>query len=157
MMKKYSRWGRGLLAAGLASLWIVLGLCSCGSDGKEDPSSGASQGRETVSENSHTNEDPASSDPIERLSGRFYIDGDTNAACVEILADGSFIAYYASGTEEQKGTVRYETDDTGEKSFHVYVFYTEEGRPYMGFVDSGEQRISEFETGNGDYRYVRVE
>ena len=40
--------------------------------------------------------------------------------------------------------------------FHVYVFYTDEGKPYMGFVDSGEPRISEFETGNGGYRYVRV-
>ena len=51
------------------------------------------------------------------------------------------------------GTVRYEANDAG---FHVYVFYTDEGKPYMGFVDRGEPRISEFETGNGGYRYVRV-
>ena len=71
-----------------------------------------------------------------------------------IESDGSFTAYYASGTAEQEGYVRYEAEESG---FHVYVFYTEEGKPYMGFVDSGENKISEFETGNGSYKFVRVE
>jgi hypothetical protein len=158
MMIRTDKWGRGLSMAGAAALCIMLCLSSCGSAAKEEhsPDTGY-ESAAAVGEQSQVKEDPASSDPIERLSGRYYIDGDAAAASVVIDSDGSFTACYASGTVEQKGYVRYETDHSGENSYHVYVFYTDEGKPYMGFVDSGESRISEFETGNGSYRYVRVE
>ena len=39
---------------------------------------------------------------------------------------------------------------------YIFVFYTNEGKPYMGFVDTKENKITEFETGNGSFRYVRV-
>lgn len=157
-MMRSVKWGRGLSMAGAAVLGILLCLSSCGSVSKEGNSSDAAyESAAAVDDHSQEKEGAASSDPIERLSGRYFIDGDATAASVVIEADGSFTAYYASGTVEQKGNVRYETNSAGDNRYHVYVFYTDEGKPYMGFVDSGESRISEFETGNGSYRYVRVE
>ena len=140
------------MAAGLAFMLIM--LSSCGSIKKRAASDSSEAMPDTSSVNSKDIEDITSLDPIERLSGSFYIDGDKSAASVVIEPDSNFTAYYASGTAEQQGYVRYETDNSG---YHVYVFYTNEGKPYMGFVDSGESKISEFETGNGSYRYVRVE
>ncbi len=147
-----SGWGRAILIASLASLLIV--ISSCGSDGEIVSSVSSGQNSDSTSVSSAADEGTDRSDPIERLAGRYFIDGDNTAASVLINADGSFVAYYASGTAEQQGYVRYEADDSG---YNVYVFYTDEGKPYMGFVDSGESRISEFETGNGSYRYARVD
>ena len=147
-----NKWGRAAFAAGMTILLLL--LSSCGTDETGSSAEFSETKPDISSVNSIDNTDTASLDPIERLSGLFYIDGDRSAASVAIETDGSFTTYYASGTAEQQGSVRYETDASG---FHVYVFYTDEGKPYMGFVDSGESKISAFETGNGSYRYVRVE
>lgn len=154
----FKKWGRGTLLLTLCILCLAFCLCACGSDATDD--SGRTAGNDSSAlpaDHSGLAEDNTPSDPIERLSGRYYIDGDKTGSSVEVDADGRFTAYYASGTVEQTGYVRYEADNPGEKTFYVYVFYTDEGKPYMGFVDSGESRISAFETGNGDYRYVRVD
>ena len=144
--------------AGVAALCVMLCLGSCGAASEKEPSSDTvHESASSAGDRFQEKEEAASADPLERLSGKFFIDGDAAAASVVIAPDGRFTTYYASGTVEQKGYVRYETDQSGEKNYHVYVFYTDEGKPYMGFVDSGESRISEFETGNGGYRYVRVE
>ena len=149
------KWIVSILAA-----MILLGiiLSSCGSDTKQD-SSAIPDPSDDISSIARVDEDSKpghADDPIDRLAGVFYIDGDTSASCVEINSDGSFTAYYASGTVEQEGYVKYEADANNPK-FYVYVFYTDEGKPYMGFVDSGENKISAFETGNGSYRYARVD
>ena len=146
----------------IALSWIlVAALCllltACGTDEQKTASSETETNLAVSSETADPMADQ-SRDPIERLAGIFYIDGDTSAARVVVNGDGRFVAYYASGTEEQRGYVSYERDDsTGSLNVYVYVFYTDEGKPYMGFVDTGENRISEFETGNGSFRYVRVD
>ena len=119
------KWGRAVLAIGLAAFCIM--LTSCGT-GKVGVSSELPDESTDVITAASDGGDNSMSDPIERLSGKFHIDGDVSA--------------------------RYESDESG---LNVYVFYTDEGKPYMGFADSGESRISEFETGNGSYRYVRTE
>ena len=133
-------------------LALLFGSCGRRTDGASSSANGEEAGSIPPTASSE-NTGNVTADPMERLTGTFCIDGDETAASVVINPDRSFTAYYASGTPEQSGTVRYEANDAG---FHVYVFYTDEGKPYMGFVDSGEPRISEFETGNGGYRYVRV-
>lgn len=150
--KSYGKRGRALFAAVLTTMLVM--LSSCGKDNYSISSNGNMNDKSEVSSAASIEYNDSMSDPIERLSGTFYIDGDRSAASVVIESDGSFTAYYASGTAEQEGYVRYEAEESG---FHVYVFYTEEGKPYMGFVDSGENIISEFETGNGSYKFVRVE
>ena len=130
---------------------LCLILSGCGSSDKLSSSSGS----DSTGINSAyvtDNDSITQTDPIARLAGTFYIDGDTSAAYVTVAEDGSFTAFYASGTMEQQGYVKYETND----SHHVFVFYTNEGKPYMGFVDTKENKITEFETGNGSFRYVRV-
>ena len=146
--------GRALVAAAA----ICLSLCACGSGKNALPEQPQNRGQSVngVSSDAAVTDTGDHSDPIGRLAGKFCIDGDSSASSVVIESDGTFTAYYASGTVEQRGTVRYETDDTSGRSLHVYVFYTDEGKPYMGFVDSGEAPISEFETGNGSNRFVRV-
>ena len=148
------KWGRAVIAAALAASLALFSSCGTDQGSASTDNNGNMAGYSDQSaESSAANEKNSSADPIGRLSGKFCIDGNTDAASVVIDEDGRFTAYYASGTAEQSGYVRYEADDSG---YHVYVFYTDEGKPYMGFVDSGESRISEFETGNGGYRYVRV-
>lgn len=143
------KWIVSILAA-----MILLGiiLSSCGSDTKQD-SSAIPDPSDDISSIAQVDEDSKpghADDPIDRLAGVFYIDGDTSASCVEINSDGSFTAYYASGNVEQTGYVRFEEDNTNQNSkFYVYVFYTDEGNPYMGFVYGGEEHIDQFETGNG--------
>lgn len=140
----------------MAAVVLCILLSACGSD-KKAASSEESNGTPDISSKSAgDNSEDHLADPMERLSGRFYIDGDSSAASVVVKSDGSFTAYYASGTVEREGYVKYEADANNPK-FYVYVFYTDEGKPYMGFVDSGENKISAFETGNGSYRYVRVD
>ena len=129
---------------------LCVALSACGSSG-ESPSS-AESGTPAASSSMTADPSATESDPFVRLAGTFYIDGDTSASHVTIGEDGSFTAYYASGTVEQRGIVRYEANE----SAYVYVFYTDEGKPYMGFIDTGENQIAEFETGNGSFRYVRV-
>ena len=150
--KSYGKRWRAAFAAVLTTMLVM--LSSCGKGKYSISSNGNMNDKSEVSSAASNENNDSMSDPIERLSGTFYIDGDRSAASVVIESDGSFTAYYASGTAEQEGYVRYEAEDSG---FHVYVFYTEEGKPYMGFVDSGENKISEFETGNGSYKFVRVE
>ena len=151
---KKAKWVRAIIFTTL-----ILLLSSCGSGEK-----GASSGDVSIESSDKQlitsydgDDESASVDPIERLSGKYYIDGDQTAPRVEITSDGSFTAFYATGTVEQTGYVRYEADNSDYGNYFVYVFYTDEGKPYMGFVDSGENKISEFETGNGSYKYVRVE
>ena len=149
---------KALLAAILAISCMML-LFSCGSGNNavsSDVPSDSNDNMATVHNGTSQNQ-PVPDNPMERLAGRFYIDGDTSAASVVIVADGSFTAYYASGTVEQTGYVRYENDATNNSALNVFVFYTDEGKPYMGFVDSGEAHISEFETGNGSFHYIRAD
>lgn len=140
----------------MAAVVLCILLSACGSDKKAASSEESNGTPDISSESAGDNSQDHLADPMERLSGRFYIDGDSSAASVVIESDGSFTAYYASGTVEQEGYVKYEADANNPK-FYVYVFYTDEGKPYMGFVDSGENKISAFETGNGSYRYARVD
>ena len=109
------KWIVSILAA-----MILLGiiLSSCGSDTKQD-SSAIPDPSDDISSIARVDEDSKpghADDPIDRLAGVFYIDGDTSASCVEINSDGSFTAYYASGNVEQTGYVRFEEDNTNQNS-----------------------------------------
>ena len=133
---------------------LIFMFCSCGEEPKVSVASSDGAGP-AVSSEEVVSAKHQHQDPMKRLAGTYYIDGDTTAAYVTVSEDGSFAAFYASGTEELRGTVRYQQDDS-DSGLNVYVFYTEEGKPYMGVVDTGENKISGFETGNGSFRYVRV-
>lgn len=147
------QWGRG--AAVLAAC-LLLCLVSCGQGGKDTAAASGAENKNGEPVSSAAVGGVTYADPFGRLAGTYYIDGDTSAAHVTVTADGTFTAYYASGTVEEKGTVRYESGSPEAGTLPLFVFYTAEGNPYMGFVDSGEAEIAGFETGNGDWRYVRV-
>jgi len=149
-MKYYFYLWRTMILA--FSTVVFFGLSGCGSPEKLSSSSDYDS-TELNSAYVTDNDSVTDWDPFARIAGTFYIDGDTSAAYVTVDEDGSFTAFYASGTVEQHGYIRHEKND----SHYVFVFYTHEGKPYMGFVDTGEKTISEFETGNGSFRYVRVQ
>ncbi len=153
----FKRWKAAFIAVMMTALCVLFCSCGQGSDSADPNRSGHSDTLPSASQD-NAGDPSSSSDPMERLAGTYYIDGEPSAAYVEITTDGSFTAYYASGNVERTGYVRYKEDNSNQsKTFYVYVFYTDEGNPYMGFVDSGEARISEFETGNGSVVYKRID
>lgn len=152
-----------LLMAALAAA-SALSLCACGETAPGQPddegfSVVAQESLQTDEGHSDADNEPLSR-KIGRLAGSWYIDGDTSAAHVDITSNGRFAAYYATGNVEVEGYIRYEDEEIeeGYDPLSVYMFYTDDGDAYMGFVDSGEKFISEFEVGNGGGpRYVRVD
>lgn len=129
---------------------FCLSAVSCGKEADVSSSSSGVLSHEPTSSYSKGElSDNPLADPIGRLAGRYFVDGDTTAASLVVSADGSFAAYYAGGTLEESGYVRYEAEITEGGVLYVYVFYTDNGNPFMGFIDSGEAVINEFETGNG--------
>ncbi len=110
-------------------------------------SSSAVSSQETV--------DPA----LAKLAGNWYIDGDRDAAHIEITADGRFTAYYASGAVEQTGYLVHErSDDPMAQTDYRYQFYTDDGTPYMAFPDLEMEPFHEFYVDNGySVCYVRIE
>ena len=114
------KWIVSILAA-----MILLGiiLSSCGSDTKQD-SSAIPDPSDDISSIARVDEDSKpghADDPIDRLAGVFYIDGDTSASCVEINSDGSFTAYYASGNVEQTTAAVSSTKESIPDIFQFYI------------------------------------
>ena len=118
--KSYGKRGRALFEAVLTTMLVM--LSSCGKDNYSISSNGNMNDKSEVSSAASIEYNDSMSDPIERLSGTFYIDGDRSAASVVIESDGSFTAYYASGTAEQEGYVRYEAEESG---FHLREWRTQ--------------------------------
>lgn len=89
-----------------------------------------------------------------RISGYWYIDGDTSLASLHITADGSFTAFYAYGAAECTGYITCEISDNNEYS---YQLYTSDGEPYLTFNDSGNDTVTDIYVINGiQPHFIRV-
>lgn len=91
---------------------------------------------------------PETADPaLVRLAGHWYIDGDRNAAHLEIREDGRFTAYYSSGAAEQEGYVIHERNEPMAQTDYSYRFYTDDGTLYLQFIDLESDPFDAFEVG----------
>lgn len=91
------------------------------------------------------------------IAGYWYIDGDTAAASIHMTADGRFDAYYASGSLENEGTIRYEEEVIEDTTIHWYMLYGDDGEFFTGFVDDGTAEKTDLYAGNGgEPHYVKL-
>ena len=147
-----NRFGNMFLIACTIAWFLVLAAChQTGSDTAVSTVDTAT----SSAVSSQTTVDPA----LARLAGNWYIDGDRDAAHIEITADGRFTAYYASGAVEQTGYLVHErSDDPMAQTDYRYQFYTDDGTPYMAFPDLEMEPFHEFYVDNGySVCYVRIE
>lgn len=88
---------------------------------------------------------------FEHIDGVWYIDGDIDAAFINIDTTGSFTAFYAGGNVEASGKVKHEKTENDDEEYR-FVLYTEDGEPYFSFADGGMGML-DFVTDSG-VRYV---
>ena len=82
------------------------------------------------------------------IDGDWYIDGDINAAHITINSSGEFTSYYANGSVENTGYVKYETKESEDGANNWYVLYTNDGNTYLSFIDDGREEKLDFYVGN---------
>lgn len=88
------------------------------------------------------------SDNFSSIDGYWYIDGEYDAAHIFISSSGTFTAYYANGNIENTGYIKYEEDEDTSKNW--YMFYTNDDKLYISFIDDGSERKLDFYTGNNN-------
>ena len=81
------------------------------------------------------------------IAGYWYIDGDPHTASIHIYADGRFETFYATGSPEDKGQIKYELDE--DLNNYYYMFYSDTNGFIMGFADDGEKVKNDIYMGNG--------
>ena len=81
------------------------------------------------------------------ILGEWYIDGDAAAAHLDIRADGSFDSYYASGSLEYTGEIKYlkaDLDDGAGENYY-FCFFMDSETPLFYLLDEGKE-LEEFTT-----------
>lgn len=78
------------------------------------------------------------------IDGDWYIDGEYDAAHISISSSGNFTAYYANGNIENTGYIKHEAKEKDGVVIYWYMLYTNDDKPYIGFIDDGSERKLDF-------------
>lgn len=114
-----------------------------------EPESDTSSITEESTSDTTTETSEVSNADFVSISGDWYIDGDPTLAHIHIEPDGTFQTYYASGNLENKGTIRYESEEIEGTIVNWYCLYSNENEFIMGFVDDGSEIKTDIYIGNG--------
>lgn len=103
---------------------------------------------ETTNETTTTQAEPeVKAADYTNILGEWYIDGDAAAAHLDIHSDGSFDSYYASGSLEYSGNIKYlmaDLDD-GTGDAYYFCFFADSETPLFYILDEGKE-LTEFTT-----------
>lgn len=154
-------WKKIIILAVSAAMFAVISGCGLTDSGVQESSTAeilvtenitehTSEQKKATEEATETAEAETETADFSSIDGDWYIDGDPDAAHISVSNTGTFTAYYADGSIENTGYVKYERDEIDDAVSYWYAFYTDDDELYIIFMDDGTERKLDFYPQNGE-------